>query len=42
MTIAANLADVYRNIIAAGDDVDRRGTIHVGSLLVDGMTVAAS
>ena len=42
VTIAANLADVFRNIIAAGDDVDRRGTIHVGSLLVDGMTVAAS
>ncbi|MXY53323.1 MAG: metalloprotease PmbA [Gammaproteobacteria bacterium] len=42
VTIAANLADVYRNIVAAGDDVDRRGTIHVGSLLVDGMTVAAS
>lgn len=42
VTIAANLADVYRNIVAAGDDVDRRGTIHVGSLLVEGMTVAAS
>ena len=42
VTIAANLADVYRNIIGAGDDVDRRGTIHVGSLLVEGMTVAAS
>ncbi len=42
VTIAANLRDVYRNIVAAGNDIDRRGTIHVGSLLVDGMTVAAS
>ena len=42
VTIAANLRDVYRNVVAAGDDVDRRGTIHTGSLLVDGMTVAAS
>ena len=42
VTIAANLRDVYRNILAAGTDIDRRGTIHVGSLLVEGMTVAAS
>lgn len=42
VTIAANLRDVFHNILAAGTDIDRRGTIHVGSLLVDGMTVAAS
>ena len=42
VTIAANLRDVFHNITAAGTDIDRRGTIHVGSLLVDGMTVAAS
>ncbi|MBS0319084.1 MAG: metalloprotease PmbA [Proteobacteria bacterium] len=40
ITIAGNLKDVYRGIVAVGNDVDRRGSTHVGSVLVDRMTVA--
>ncbi len=40
LTIAGNLKDVYRDIVALGDDVDRRGNIRAPSLLIGGMTVA--
>ena len=40
VTVAGNLADVYRNIIAIGTDTDTRGNIQSGSLLVDGLTIA--
>ena len=40
ITIAGNLREMYRNIVAVGNDVDRRGSRHVGSILVDKMTVA--
>ena len=40
VTIAGNLRDMFRSIVAVGSDVDRRGAIRCGSLLVDGMTVA--
>ena len=40
ITIAGNLKDVFRGIVAVGNDVDRRGSRHVGSILVDHMTVA--
>ena len=40
LTIAANLKDVYRNIVAVGDDLDVRGNVRAPSVLVDGMTVA--
>ena len=40
ITIAGNLLDMYRNIRAAGSDIDTRGNIQVGSLLIDGMTIA--
>ena len=40
VTIAANLDDVYKGIVGCGDDIDRRGNIHTGSLLVREMTVA--
>lgn len=40
ITIAGNLKDVFRGIVAIGNDVDRRGSRHVGSILVDRMTVA--
>lgn len=40
ITVAGNLRDMYRGIIALGDDVDRRGAIHCGSLLVGEMTIA--
>jgi len=40
VTIAGNLKDVYRRIVAIGDDVDYRGNVRSGSVLVEGMTVA--
>jgi PmbA protein len=40
ITIAGNLSDVFRGIVAVGRDVDRRGSRHVGSILVDRMTIA--
>ena len=40
ITIAGNLRDMYRNIVALGDDVDRRSSIHTGSVLVGEMTIA--
>jgi PmbA protein len=40
ITIAGNLKDVFRDIVAVGRDVDRRGSRHVGSILVGHMTVA--
>jgi PmbA protein len=40
ITIAGNLKDMYLGIVAVGDDVDRRGSIHSGSLLLGQMTVA--
>ena len=40
ITIAGNLRDMFRDIVAVGNDVDRRGSRHTGSILVDRMTVA--
>jgi hypothetical protein len=40
ITIAGNLKDIFRDIVAIGRDVDRRGARHIGSLLVARMTVA--
>jgi PmbA protein len=40
ITIAGKLRDMYRDIVAVGRDVDRRGSRHVGSMLIARMTVA--
>ena len=40
VTIAGNLRDIYRNIVAVGSDVDRRGSIRCGSVLIGEMTIA--
>ncbi len=40
VTIAGNLRDMLRSIAAVGADVDTRGTVRSGAVLVDGMTVA--
>lgn len=40
ITIAGNLRDLYRGVLAAGADVDWRGNIRTGSLLLEVMTVA--
>lgn len=40
ITIAGNLGDMYRNVVAVGNDVDLRGSIRTGSILVSEMTIA--
>jgi PmbA protein len=40
ITIAGNLKDMYRQIIAVGNDVDRRGSKHIGSVWVGEMAIA--
>src|SRR6266700_130159 len=42
ITIAGNLNRMYRDIVAIGNDVDRRGSRHCGSLLIGAMTVAGN
>jgi len=42
MTIAGNLPDMYRNIVAIGTDTDYRAGIRTGSVLVEGMTLAGN
>ncbi len=42
VTIAGNLKDMYRNIVAVGNDVLVQGSRQCGSILVEGMTVAGS
>jgi PmbA protein len=40
VTIAGNLKEMFMGIVAVGNDVDRRGNIHCGSLLLERMMVA--
>jgi PmbA protein len=40
ITIAGNLKDMFRNIVAAGNDVLVQGSRQCGSILVEGMTIA--
>lgn len=40
ITIAGNLRDMYRHLAAVGRDVDARGNIRTGSILIEQMTVA--
>jgi PmbA protein len=42
ITIAGNLKDMYRNIVAIGNDVDVRGGIRTGSVLIGEMTIAGN
>ena len=42
ITVAGNLADMYKQIIAIGDDIDKRGNIQTGSVLIENMTVAGN
>ncbi len=42
VTIAGNLKDMYRNIVAVGTDTDCRGRVRTGSILVEGMTLAGN
>jgi len=40
VTVAGNLREMFQRIVAVGADIDRRSHVHVGSVLVEGMTVA--
>ena len=40
ITIAGNLRDMFKHIVAVGDDVDTRGGTRVGSVLLEEMTIA--
>ncbi len=40
ITIAGNLRDMYLNLVEVGKDVDKRGNIQTGSILLDHMTIA--
>jgi PmbA protein len=40
ITIAGNLKEMYKNIAAIGSDVDVRGGVRVGSVLLSEMTIA--
>lgn len=42
ITIAGNLKDIFRGIVAAGNDIVRRGSRQCGSILVERMTVAGA
>jgi PmbA protein len=40
ITIASNLREMYRRIVALGTDVDTRGSLRTGSVLIADMTIA--
>lgn len=42
VTIAGNLKDMFTNIVAVGSDVDRRGSIQTGSILLDSIKIAGA
>ena len=40
ITIASNLKEMFAGIVETGSDIDRRGSIHCGSILIENMTIA--
>jgi PmbA protein len=40
VTIAGNLRAMYRDVVAIGGDIDLRGGVRVGSILIGEMTIA--
>lgn len=42
ITVAANLKDLYRGVVAIGSDIDYRGNVRTGSVLFESMTVAGN
>lgn len=42
ITIAGNLNDMFGNIVVLGNDIDYRGAIRIGSLLIERMTIAGN
>lgn len=42
ITIAGNLRDMFMNLVAVGNDIDSRGNIKSGSILLEEMTIAGN
>ena len=42
ITVAGNLRDMFMGIAEVGSDVDARGNIHTGSVLIENMTIAGA
>jgi len=42
ITIAANLTDMFQGIVEIGNDMDMRGNIRTGSILLENMTIAGA
>jgi len=42
VTIASNLLEMFKGIVEIGKDIDLRGSIRCGSILIDNMTIAGS
>lgn len=42
ITIAGNLNDIFQRVVAIGNDVDLRGRVQCGSILVEQMTIAGN
>jgi PmbA protein len=42
VTIASNLAEMFLGIVACGSNLDTRGNVHCGDMLIKNMTVAGS
>jgi PmbA protein len=42
VTIAGNLSDIFKGLVAVGSDVDLRGSILTGSLLIEEMQVGGN
>ncbi len=42
VTIAGNLSNMFRQIVAVGDDRDERGRVHCGSVLIESMKIAGN
>ncbi len=42
VTLAGNLKEMFRNLVAVGDDWDARSSLRSGSLLLEGMKLAGS
>ena len=42
VTIAGNMRDMFQQIVAVGNDLDRRGSVCTGSVLIERMKVAGS
>ena len=42
ITVAGNLKQMFRDIVAIGNDLEKRGSKQVGSILIGNMTLAGN